>query len=209
MNQDEMIALEIARISAAFPDVRLTQQTVAVYIENLRDLPMAVIQLAVTEALLTSEFFPKIAKIRATAAALMTRDLNIPTAGEAWGEVLEKINTIGSMQDFGGIAAEDLGFSHPLITKIVRELGWQNLCMSTNQIADRARFLDLYDRERANTEGLLRLSPELKAGLPGPVQEDIKRLAAQMSHQKAAQAAQKAQERLSGGKSTDETRKPA
>jgi len=54
----------------------------------------------------------------------------------------------------------DFDFRDPLVLEAVRALGWVQLCDSENQVADRARFVELYDalaaksRRAAITENL-------------------------------------------------------
>jgi hypothetical protein len=61
----------------------------------------------------------------------------IPQAGEAWGEVLRKIQTVGS---YGAPQ-----FSSQVIQKAVDCIGWKTLCMSENIAIERAHFLKIYE----------------------------------------------------------------
>lgn len=67
-------------------------------------------------------------------------------SGEAWQVVLKEVSRIGS---YGTPVFED-----KLIERSVNALGWKNICLSENQIADRAHFMKIYDtmqdRERNN-----------------------------------------------------------
>lgn len=54
-------------------------------------------------------------------------------------------------------------FEDPLLAQVVEQLGWQNLCRSTNPVADRARFLDAY-RDAVHEARLdVARPPEIKA----------------------------------------------
>ncbi len=48
-------------------------------------------------------------------------------------------------------------WSHPLVERVVKQLGWRNLRMSEDQTADRARFVQAYEQllARATTEEML------------------------------------------------------
>lgn len=71
-----------------------------------------------------------------------------PTEDEAWLEVREGIRRVGSLTRYG----EPLPvWSHPAIGAVVRALGWDELCESENEVADRAHFTRLY-RERVVVE---------------------------------------------------------
>jgi hypothetical protein len=75
-------------------------------------------------------------------------------AGEAWGRVRNAMSDIGSY----GMP----NFNYELIDETVRILGWRNLCMSENEIADRAHFMKIYDNiviRNKNTKMLLDNDP--------------------------------------------------
>ncbi len=58
--------------------------------------------------------------------------------GDAWGDVLREIGATGRYRD--------PRFSDPVTAVVVRRLGWRELCDSENPVADRARFVQLYDQ---------------------------------------------------------------
>ena len=62
---------------------------------------------------------------------------NLLSAGEAWGIALNEIRSQGSWQY---PKLED-----PLIMKTINIMGWKDLCMSENMIADRAHFIKIYE----------------------------------------------------------------
>ena len=51
-------------------------------------------------------------------------------------------------------------FSSPVIAKVVRSLGWNELCSSENEIADRARFLQAFETEARRAHQDLQFLPE-------------------------------------------------
>lgn len=58
--------------------------------------------------------------------------------GDAWGDVLREIGATGRYRD--------PRFADPITATVVRRLGWRELCDSENAVADRARFVQLYDQ---------------------------------------------------------------
>ena len=99
-----------------------------------------------------------------------------PDAMEAWGTVLAEIRRTGY---YGQPQFED-----SLTAAVVRQMGWKDLCISDDATADRARFVDAYQRQeqRARSQDVLPESlrdgalgyPLLQGGVTGEI---IKRIA--------------------------------
>lgn len=62
---------------------------------------------------------------------------NQMTAAEAWGLVNKEISAKGS---YGKPE-----FDSPLVSQSVEVIGWRNLCLSDNDVADRAHFFQIYN----------------------------------------------------------------
>lgn len=145
----------------AFPNtmVRLTtdqqQQTMSVYRRMLGDLDYACANAAVERLLATSRFMPTVAEIRDVVQSLTVGE-QIP-GGEAWGHVVKAIAAQGAYR----VPGTDFVFRDPVTVQVVGALGWVNLCQSENQPADRARFIELYDKLAARDRRL-----QLSEGLP-------------------------------------------
>lgn len=145
----------------AFPNtmVRMTtdqqQQTMTVFRRMLGDLDYATANAAVERLLATSRFMPTVAEIRDVAMSLTVGE-QIP-GGEAWGHVVKAIAAQGAYR----VPGTDFVFRDPVTVQCVAALGWMNLCMSENQPADRARFIELYDKLAARDRRL-----QLSEGLP-------------------------------------------
>lgn len=117
-----------------------TVQTSEVYERMLADLEYPTANAAVERLLATSRFMPTVAEIRDACMDLIHGDQR--AGGEAWGECVKAISRWGIYR----VPGVDFMFSDPLVARCVAALGWQNLCNSENQAADRARFIELYDR---------------------------------------------------------------
>ena len=129
----------MAFLSAAYPRHNLTDETLAAYRAILGDLSADLLKAAALQiASRDSPWFPAAGQLRAAAFRLLEREAGVPNMGEAWGEVVRKIG------EDGHIRVPE--FSNPLIQAAVNGVGgWRELCMSENFVADRARFLQVYE----------------------------------------------------------------
>ncbi len=140
LNPDEFRGV-MRFLSALYPNKKIPVETMEAYYLILSDLGIDSLQASILRIASESKFFPSAAEIRSIAFDLQTA---IPSAGEAWAEVEKQRYSCGH--------DEYPDFSHPAIGEAVRQVGgWRRLLRSTNHVADRARFLDLY-REIAKKE---------------------------------------------------------
>lgn len=101
------------------------------------------------------KFPPPAGEIRQRAIVLAD-DTGAPSPDEAWEEIGHKIATIGYQNttlDYCQLGRACVGrecghhtvtFSHPAVTAVVDAMGWRELCLSSEQMADRAHFLRMY-----------------------------------------------------------------
>lgn len=152
MKTSETTAL-IARLKAAYPRQPIDRQTVAIYVEFLRDLEFSEAAAAVGELIASSRFFPTIAEIRELVARNAVGDKSAP---EAWGEVVAEIRRVGA---YGAPQ-----FADPRVSTAVANVGgWRHVCLADEdqQGTLRAQFRAAYDaadrrvRREANAGRLL------------------------------------------------------
>ncbi len=161
MATEKDIAGIVAQLSAAYPNWNVTPYTVEVYYQDLKDIPtdelMVAAQYCRTSTTRDQRFAPSAGEIRGAVTELRRSAMNIPSAYDAWQEVMR-----GMVERIGYDAPE---WSSPLIDRVVKSLGWRNLCMSENQVADRARFIQAFEQliERAEKEQML--IPEVRGYL--------------------------------------------
>ena len=74
-----------------------------------------------------------------------------PEPLEAWGIVLKEIQRVGFYRS--------PTFTDPVIAKAVDCIGWQTLCSSDNQVADRAHFGKVYEGLWRQAENDRRMIP--------------------------------------------------
>lgn len=157
---DEEAQQIVTTLTASHPGmfVRLSPQqqrdTMGAYRAMLRDLDYDVANAAVATLLATLRYMPTPAEIRGAALSLNLGQTR--AGGEAWGDVLRAIRRYGYMRQPG----TDFTFEDPVVARCVAALSWVELCSSENAVADRARFIELYDqlavqeRQRQLTGGL-------------------------------------------------------
>jgi hypothetical protein len=134
----------VAILVAAYPNSKITDDNVVVYVRMLADLDYAAANAAVERLLATSKWPPTVAEIREATLALTTGELK--PGGEGWGLVLRAIARYGRNRTPG----VDFDLGDPVAHEVARALNWRELCDSDNQAADRARFIELYDQLAAN-----------------------------------------------------------
>jgi hypothetical protein len=123
-------------ITAAFPNFHPKDETPEVYLQLLADIPADELKIAVVQCCTESgrAFAPSIGEIRGAVAELRRVTAGVPTKYEAWQEVTASFEH------------PERPWSHPLVKEAVDQIGWWDMGHSENQAAERARFLDAYDR---------------------------------------------------------------
>jgi hypothetical protein len=142
--------------------------TLEVYRRALMDIDAGLLRAAAMQHIASSKWFPSVAELREAALSIMTH--GDESAEEAWGEIKKAIRAFGSYRE--------PVFNNAKIAQAVKIMGWLNLCMSENEVADRAHFFKVYqslqNRERFDTIAL----PE--------VRQIIERIAQEKRHVIAA-----------------------
>jgi hypothetical protein len=153
----------VGMLVAGYTRPAMTEPTMKLYVEMLRDLDYETADRAVRRLIATSTFLPSIAEIRTAAT---TRDSGLPSAEEAWGIVKWAFSSLGRYREFPATTP-----GGALLKRVVDTIGWETLCNSENEIADRAHFFRVYSsfaerqREHAVLVGLgLEERPTLRAG---------------------------------------------
>lgn len=131
----------------------------------LADVPFDAGQAAISEHATRGEQFPPpLGIVRRRAIELMQPAGSAPTVDEAWRQVQREIHRVGL---FPPACPDDRidrvpTFTHPSIVAVVNAMGWDSLCTSTNEVADRAHFSRMYaeriqrDVDRAAESTLVR-----------------------------------------------------
>ena len=164
-----MTKAEVAKIltvlAAAYPKFEVDDLKVRVWHEMLGDLDYATANMAVKKLILENTFPPSIAEVRKAAMEILNPDAM--TAAEAWGEVERAIRIYGYYRE-----TEALESMSPSVAKVVKYIGWQNICLNEEPGVIRGQFLKMYQQvqERDHREMLL----------PADLRQGIQRLAGMM-----------------------------
>lgn len=153
MKKTEIVKL-LAVINAAFPNMQITEAMVDLWHELLSDIDFNLAKAAVKKILLESPYPPTIAEIRKQAAEIMMPEENKIDPAEAWGEVERAIRYYGSYME-----EEALASMSPAVAKVVKYIGWREICLSEEPEVVRGQFLKMYQQvqERERKEALLPL----------------------------------------------------
>lgn len=152
-NAEQKVTKVLSFLAALYPKFELTRPTIRAYTTILGDLSEEALEAAAKDLGSRSTFFPAAAELRQAAFDLQQRIEDVPTAYEAWGEVCRA---------FAGAGRGLPEFSHELIGDTVKAVGgWRMLGMSTNQTADRARFIEAYKELSQSRKTDERALPEI------------------------------------------------
>nr|DAQ50273.1 MAG TPA: replisome organizer [Caudoviricetes sp.] len=158
MNKQEILKA-VAPLQLAFKG-NLDDARMRLYVEMLSDIPPQILEAAVKKLIMTNKFLPSIAEIRETAYGIKgtISGTAAPDESEAWGEVVKAIQSVGYYRK--------PKFSHEAITTAVNNIGWQDICMTTNDGMNtlRAQFRRAYQlaaqRQKDNRDNaVLGISP--------------------------------------------------
>ncbi len=155
----------LAVLAAAFPRFEVDDLKVQVWHEMLGDLDYSLASLAIKKLILENTFAPAIAEVRKAVMEILNPDGM--TAAEGWGEVERAIRIYGYYRE-----AEALESMSPRVAKVVKFIGWQNICLNEEPGVVRGQFLKMYQQvqERDHREMLL----------PADLRQEIQRLAGMM-----------------------------
>lgn len=167
MKPKEVVELLVI-ITAAYPNMQISEAMVKLWHELLEDIDFNLAKTAVKKLILESPYPPTIADIRKHVMEITTPPEDRIDAAEAWGEVLRAIRHHGYYCE-----KEALESMSPRTAKVVRYMGWREICLSEDIDVVRGQFIKMYNAvaEREKQERLL----------PAALKEDIQKLASKMN----------------------------
>ena len=139
------------------------EESIKVWFRMLKDLDGKLVAAAIYKHMSTEKFPPTIAEIRAqcvSIAAPVGKDWS-----EGWSAILRAISRWGVHRPAEALKA--LRAEDPLTADIASQLGWQNLCMSENPVADRATFRKAYEAAQFRGKELAQMPPNLRNMING------------------------------------------
>ena len=139
MTQDEFRKF-FKYITSVTTDTNPSPERTQVYWDALSDLPFDVAMIAARKVIATLEnpFLPMPAVFRGVAAQITGPD--IPTAPDAYAEVLRAIRNFGSYRE-----KEALESLSPLVKKATMAIGWKELCLCEEPDVIRGQFRMAYE----------------------------------------------------------------
>lgn len=140
MNSSET-ELEIGKMITAlammYPSVQIGEETINAYVSILKYTPLDVLTAAIEQCTRECKFFPTVAEISERAFQISSPLASNPNGITKWGEVKSEMRRTGFYRT--------PRFEDPMVAQAVHVLGWQHLCTSENEEADRAHFARIYD----------------------------------------------------------------
>jgi len=157
----ETVSMIMGVMAHAYPRYELSADSVKLYAKLLADIPGDMLEASAHQLMAESKFFPSVAEWREMAHKLMTGAHNIPTAYEAWEDAMNQVRLCGEYYLYQ-INARYPEYSHPLVEKAVKVIGYRHLLESENIVADRAHFFKIYESLLNRAEQEVRLLPDVK-----------------------------------------------
>lgn len=140
MNEKEFATFAMA-LRSYYPREKIlpSDEAMDLWFMELKDIPFNIAQAGLRKWVSSNKWSPSIAEIREMATSITLGE--IPDWGEAWKEVQLAIRRYGRYEAKKGI--ESLS---PLTKQAVERIGFNNLCISENESADRANFRMIYEQ---------------------------------------------------------------
>lgn len=137
VSKQEFVTLVLAMQAMYGTEFIGTEEAMDVWFALLHDLDYQILSKALQKHMLTNKFKPTVAELREIYA-----DLIYPVISD-WSEGWEKVSR--AIGHYGMYRTEEAMESFDEVTReAVKRLGFQNICLSENIVADRARFAEIY-----------------------------------------------------------------
>ena len=153
-------------LAAAFPNFNLTQETIIVYQRTLADIDDKVLENAVIDLITKNKWFPTVSEIRDASFAIMANKANLPSVYEAFEESYRAKPEHTNRCEFDGdkyiVQTEPYKWSHPLVEKAARLMGWPDNFPGDNINVDRAQFTKVYETLLSRAELDVKTLPQVK-----------------------------------------------
>lgn len=151
MASNQTIQAVLKTIRAAYPGrFEIAEDSVKVWASFVQDIDDELLYAAVARFVSSADhaFPPSIPEIRRAATDIRSEVIGVPTAWEAWAEVLKAPlpSTVRPFRDGAFHEPDEYQWSHEIVGKVARQLGWHRRQFpGTNLEADRAHWVRAYD----------------------------------------------------------------
>ena len=121
-------------------------EAMELWYRELSDIPYTVAEAALRKYVSTNKFSPTIADIREQAATIKCGDK--PLWADGWQQVQKNISKYGMCTYDPDRYEECMNSFDPITRKVVKRLGWKELCQSDikNVMTDRANFRMIFEQ---------------------------------------------------------------
>lgn len=140
------------------------KEAMELWYQELKDIPMEVASAAMRKWVSTNKWSPSISEIREECSTVVNGEQR--SWQEGWDTVLTSIRKFGVYSPKE--AMEYLEATDPIAADCVMRMGYRNLCMSENAVADRAAFRSCYE--------VFQKRKQMDQQLSLPLQETIKQI---------------------------------
>lgn len=138
-NKEQFIKiLSLAAIN--YPNFQLDKERLQLFYKMLRDIDITVLETAMLSHISSSSFPPTIADLRKKSVEVENNNMALSDATKAWGEVTAAISEFGYYEP-----KKALESMTPLTRKIVKSIGWSDLCHSSQIGVERGQFIKMYN----------------------------------------------------------------
>lgn len=144
MNKQDFVR-GIFVLEDSFPRFHISSKefTLEVWYKMFKDETKEVWETAIERFMAMSKFDPTVSALREC-----VQDIKNPasdfTADQAWNEVMEAIRHCGTYHQESGYA-----LMSPMTLNIVKSMGYRELCLSENNMADRAHFIKMFEQYKS------------------------------------------------------------
>jgi hypothetical protein len=162
----------VGRLFAAYEGHQGTSpQRYAVYIEDLADLPLELVERACIEVRRESKFLPTIAELRARVAQWQLDAAGVSTSPEsAWAEVLRKVQAEGTLRIPGKETSHGppIVFDDPVTGAVMTATWWRQLGQTPTAMIghERRAFVEAYSAHLARVASAAKCGRTLPASAP-------------------------------------------
>lgn len=145
------------------------QAAMDLWYEELKDIPYQVAKVSLRRWVQTNKWSPSIAEIRESCMEVLYPD-RIPW-GKAWEQVLDAIKNRSRTKD--GNYLEGMCDT---AKKVVKQMGFRNICMSENLATERANFRMIYESLQEKEKLDIVVSPGIREAIKQVQLSEIKKL---------------------------------
>jgi len=149
MSTEAEIVNVLKLLARTYPKFELKQETIEAYVMFLADIPIDQLRAGAAHCVTSNTFFPSVHEIRKSIAEIRRKADGIPTAAEAWEDLITISNRrtyTPALDQFGySVVRCEYHWRHPIVRRVAEMLGWPRTFPTDNPVADRAHWNKAYE----------------------------------------------------------------